>query len=54
VTEGYPIRTLARTRRLVAGLPGARLDVILVLVVAMLVLGGAASVLMMGERPSSG
>ena len=48
MAEGSPIRTLARTRRIVAGLPGARLDVILIAVVAALALGGVASVLMIG------
>jgi signal transduction histidine kinase len=48
VAEGSPIRTLARTRRIVAGLPGGRLDAILIAVVAALALGGAASVLMIG------
>ena len=48
VTEGPPIRTFARTRRIIAGLSGARLDVILVAVVATLALAGAASVLMIG------
>ena len=44
--RGPPIETFARTRRIVAGLPGARLDAILIAVVAALAFGGAASVLM--------
>ncbi len=47
---GSPIGTLARTSRVAIELPGRRLDVILIAVVAVLALGGVASALMIGPH----